>query len=102
MSKQYPNKSQKGDESSSLSSDDRRGPGRPPGSKTQELPVEQYPAPRCPACNGTEVIVLRTDSISQSGETIDGQPFDTVTWRRIKCRSCDSVRILKTFRFVKQ
>lgn len=75
----------------------KRKPGRPAGSKTEGTPVVIGQLTRCPlergGCNSTEredYFNVRTHSFG--GVDNQGNAFDTVVWRRTRCRKCGRVR----------
>lgn len=69
----------------------KTGPGRPPGSKTQDLPHVRTVPPECPKCHGTDTKVLATKRRRDIAGVFQGFAYDHVTWRRKRCRSCHQV-----------
>lgn len=82
------------------SSQSKKKAGRPKGSKTQQLDHVIGVPPGCPRCNSTEFKVLRTPSQRSIQGTIQGQPYNRVTWRRCKCHRCDSQFMMREYRLV--
>ena len=64
---------------------ERRGPGRPPG-PTDTRPAVAVKPPQCPRCHATIYTVTRRIITRPIAGVIDGDPYDQVTWRRLRCR----------------
>ena len=67
--------------------------GRPPGSKTQDIPHAEAILTRCPTCGSTE----RSDYINRrehecAGVTPDGKPYTHTVWRDTTCLKCGQRR----------
>ena len=67
----------------------RKRRGRPLGSKNHAQPTVPKPTARCPKCRSTHHEVRTViGRQSNSGTTPDGQPYTSITRRRVRCRSC--------------
>ncbi len=70
------------------------------GSKTEERVVVVAQVTRCPVqtCKSTERDpYFNVRVIPIGGVDDDGNEYDTVVWRRTKCRNCGQVRDDKSF-----
>ena len=65
---------------------------------TADLPKSELKKSRCPKCKSTERTGY-TDvrSMSVDGVMDDGSRYDTVIWRRTRCKACNQTRIDKSF-----
>lgn len=73
--------------------------GRPAGSRNRSWPIAQELPARCPTCGGTEREVLRITASHQiAGSTPDGQPYDRVVWRNVRCR-CGQYYRVRSYEF---
>jgi hypothetical protein len=90
-------------ESSNLpsSGEPKRKRGRPKGSKNKNIDPVLVDPPRCKKCGCTEITTLRTDRKSLKGIR-NGEPFNRITYRRIRCTSCKQVGILRFFELIKE
>ena len=90
-----PNSSPTGDTpaSEAQSRDEQRKPGRPLGSKTQDVPHVEAILTRCRDCGSTErAEYTNYREHAGDGVTTDGRPFTHTVWRDTKCLSCGQRR----------
>ncbi|ODA28063.1 hypothetical protein [Planctopirus hydrillae] len=52
---------------------------------------------RCPKCGSTERSVLSTTSQQFAGIAPDGEPYNFIIRRRVRCSGCGQVRIDREF-----
>lgn len=63
-----------------------------------DLPKSELKKSRCPKCNSTErtgYTDVRT--LPVAGVMDDGTTYDTVIWRRTRCKACNQTRIDKSY-----
>jgi len=96
-----PAKKSKQSASSSTSSAPKRG--RPRGSKTTKRDIVTVAASRCRKCGSTDrAPYSQTKSRQLTGCTPAGEPYNRVSWKRTKCKSCGQARVDKIFELVDQ
>lgn len=72
---------------------------RSKGSKNIEI-VQEVEAPRCPNCKSTRCEVLATRAQEDyAGTTGDGQPYNRIVRRNVRCADCGQVRIDRSLEF---
>lgn len=78
----------------------RRGPGRPPGATTQDIPSVRVDAGRCPRCGSSRRSAYRQHRELSGGTDADGHLFAAVVIRRCDCRDCGLTRDERTFEYL--
>jgi len=76
--------------------------GRPVGSKTQQAPTVVYAKPPCPrpACGSTDRAVIGIVRIREISGFHEGQQYNRVVWRRVRCKACQQIYILTSYEFL--
>lgn len=78
--------------------DAKRGPGRPLGAKTEDLPTVVDFGVVCPKCGCTEALVLRTMPPIKCSRTVEDRWYDTLVTQRCKCQQCGRVYVRFSYR----
>jgi ribosomal protein S27AE len=95
-SEQHSNHSDESSENESLpSSSEKKKRGRPPGSKTQQLPVVDVERETCRACGKTNSEHLATIRTMEYTHDVGGQSYTHVRFQRRRCRDCGAVFITR-------
>lgn len=77
------------------------GPGRPPGSTNEKQPEVVGTLTRCPHCKSTKrEPYFGINTMEYTGTDPNGDPYNRITWKRTKCKSCQRARIDKFFELI--
>jgi uncharacterized protein with PIN domain len=72
--------------------------GRPRGSAGTQVVVEAE-LPRCPRCNSTGLKVFKVLRDQTFSGVHDGQPYDRIVRKRMRCEACGAYPVVKFHRF---
>lgn len=77
--------------------------GRPKGAKTVKKPESTGVLTRCKRCGSTDrERYTNSRTVQQSGIGPDGEPYNQVTWKNTRCKSCTQARVDKFYELVPQ
>jgi len=77
---------------------DKRGPGRPKGSKNKKRDVVVADLTHCASCGSTDREAYHGISeLDHNGIDPQGNPYNRVTWKRTKCSACGQNRVDQFF-----
>lgn len=76
----------------------KKGRGRPKGSKTEDLPIVDVSVSLCSKCKSTErTRYYSIKTMEYSGTTLQGNPYNFISWKRTTCKKCGQNRIDKFY-----
>ena len=76
----------------------KKKPGRPKGSKNENVAVVDTAATACPSCGSTaRAAYWGKYEKNLNGTTPDGTVFDSIVYRRTKCEDCGQHRVDREF-----
>jgi len=76
---------------------ERKGPGRPPGSRNPKVKEIAVVPPGCPRCGSTKRSAYWGKRERRIDGQVDGKKYRKVVWRRCRCEECGQVRIERAY-----